>query len=468
MERRNFLIRAGAVAASACLGGSRMLAQQTGGAQKGALEAALSIDWTRKSFTLPADYTGLSYESRQLANPKFFSAENKELIKLFRELGSAGVLRIGGSTSEYTAFTTDEPKGEPPFEIAGPGLPANEYNETPITLRALENLRAFLDATGWSCLYGLNTGRGSVERAAEEAFYAHKILGPKLVALQLGNEPDSWRNRYRGATWSYEDYWKEWLTVRAAAQKRVPDAKFAGPDISNKIVYLTGFAADARKSAPEVVLLTSHYYTLGPAGKPGMTIDRMLANDPKLERDMKTIMDAARAAHLPYRMCEGNTCWNGGQEGASDTLASALWSAEAMLHFAALGAVGVNLHGGGSGHYTPISGSPSKGFTRRPAFYGMLLAREFFGATLVETKLECANDRVRVYAAEKKGAKLVLVVNKTDEAVTVKIPLQRTRAVLTLDGPALDAKDGTAISKSGAARGGMLHVGAHAAVLAKA
>jgi hypothetical protein len=139
-----------------------------------------------------------------------------------------------------------------------------------------------------------------------------------------------------------------------------------------------------------------------------------------------------------------------------------------MLHFAALGAVGVNLHGGGSGHYTPIAGSPSKGFKRRPAFYGMLLAREFFGATLVETKLECANDRVCAYAAEKKGAKLVLVVNKTDEAATVKIPLQRTHEVLTLDGPALDAKEGTAISKSDAVRGGMLHARAHTAVLVKA
>jgi hypothetical protein len=466
MKRRDFL--AGAVAATACMRGSRLLAQENGSAQKSALEAVLNIDWTRKSFTLPADYTGLSYESRQLANPKFFSAENRELIALFRELGSAGVLRIGGSTSEYTAFTTDEPKGEPPFEIAGPGLPANEYYETPITLRALANLRAFLDATGWSCLYGLNTGRGSVERAAEEAFYAHKILGPKLVALQLGNEPDAWRNRYRGATWSYEDYWKEWLAVRASVLQRIPDAKFAGPDISNKIVYLTGFAADAAKSAPEVVLLTSHYYTMGPAGKPGMTIDKMLANDPKLERDMKTIMEAAKAARLPYRMCEGNTCWNGGQEGASDTLASALWSAEAMLHFAALGAVGVNLHGGGFGNYSPIAGSPSKGFTRRPVFYGMLLAKEFLGSTLVETNLECANDHVRAYAAEKKNAKLLLVVNKTDEPVSVKLPLQRAREVLTLDGPALDAKAGTAISKTGAVRAGVLHVGAHAAVLAKA
>lgn len=458
MRRRKFLFGAGA--AALCLGDNLGWADS--------LEATLTVDWTRKGNTLPADYTGLSYESRQLANPQFFSAGNSELIKLFRELGGTGVLRIGGSTSEYTAFTTEEPKGAPPLEIAGPGLPANDYTETPITVRALENLRSFLDATGWTCLYGLNTGRGAVEQAAEEAFYVHKILGPKLVALQLGNEPDAWRNRYRGADWSYESYWKEWLTVRVAVLKRVPDAKFAGPDISNKLAYLTGFAADAKKSAPEVVLLTSHYYTMGPAGKPGMTIERMLATDPKLERDMATILTAARAVGLPYRMCEGNSCWNGGQEGVSDTLASALWGVDAMLHFAQCGAVGVNLHGGGMGHYAPIVGSPSQGFTRRPLFYGMQLAKEFFGATLVEAKLECANDRIHAYVAVRGAKKLLLMVNKTDAPVTVKLPVRHAHTVLTLDGPAMDAKDGMTIAKTGAVKAGVLTMGAHSAVMAEA
>lgn len=436
--------------------------------EKPALEASLRVDWTRKGNTLPADYTGLSYESRQLANPKFFSAENKELIQLFRELGTAGVLRIGGSTSEYTAFTTEEPKGEPPLEIAGPGLPANDYTETPITVRALENLRHFLDATGWTCLYGLNTGRGTPEHAAEEAFYVHKILGPKLIALQLGNEPDAWRNRYRGATWSYADYWKEWLVTRAAVLKRVPDAKFAGPDISNKMVYVTGFAEDVKREAPEVVMLTSHYYTMGPAGKPGMTIDRMLAPDSKLDADMKTILDAAHVAGIRHRMCEGNSCWNGGQEGVSDTLASALWGADVMLHFAACGTTGVNLHGGGMGHYAPIVGAPSKGFTRRPIFHGMLLAKEFFGATLVEATLTCSSDRVRAYAAVAGAKKLLLLVNKTDAPVAVKLPTAHAHEVLTLSGPAMDAKEGVAIAKKGAVKAGAIELGAHSAVVIKA
>src|SRR3546814_9938197 len=75
-------------------------------------------------------------------------------------------------------------------------------------------------------------------------------------------------------------------------------------------------------------------------------------------------------------MTEGNSCWNGGQPGVSDTLASALWCADAMLRFARLGWVGVNWHGGGNGHYSPIVGAPSTGFSRRPEFYGIQFRSE--------------------------------------------------------------------------------------------
>ena len=47
----------------------------------------------------------------------------------------------------------------------------------------------------------------------------------------------------------------------------MPQAKFAGPDISNKLPYLTAFAQEAPKH-PDVVLLTSHYYAMGPASSP--------------------------------------------------------------------------------------------------------------------------------------------------------------------------------------------------------
>src|SRR5580693_6380998 len=128
--------------------------------------------------TISNDFIGLSYESAQLANPAFFSAENVALIALFRELGDQGVLRLGGGTSEFTAFTTDETPASPPLGpvAIGPDNSKNVKSDTPISPKSLRNLRAFLDATNWRCLYGLNLGRGPADRAAEEAFYVESIL----------------------------------------------------------------------------------------------------------------------------------------------------------------------------------------------------------------------------------------------------------------------------------------------------
>ena len=461
MKRRNFLQSASAAAAS-CLASHLLIAQSAT-----PISGTLTIDESSTLSTIPRDFIGLSYESAQLANPAFFSAENTVLIALFRELSDQGVLRLGGGTSEFTVFTTEEPQAASPFDAVGPDTSKNVKSDTLITPKSLRNLRAFLDATGWRCLYGLNLGRGSIARAAEEAFHAQQILGSRLIAFQLGNEPDAWRNRYRPATWSYSDYWKEWTTAHGTIVARVPQAKFAGPDVSNKMPYVTGFAEDAKHSAPDVVLLTSHYYTMGPAGAPGMTIDNLLSTDPKLERDLQIAMTAAHSAGLPYRMSEGNSCWNGGQPGVSDTLASALWVADMMLEFASLGCAGVNLHGGGNGYYTPIAGTVAQGFTRRPEYFGMELIKHLAGAELIRSKLDCTNDRVRAYAARNAKSTLAIVINKTGQPAAIHTTLRHAQKQWLLAGPAIDAKQGVTLTERSAntLHKGTVQVPAYSAIL---
>jgi hypothetical protein len=461
MKRRDFLQNASAAAAS-CVAPYFLHAQSAA-----PISGTLTVDESTSLATIPQDFIGLSYESAQLANPAFFSAENTTLIALFRELSDQGVLRLGGGTSEFTAFTTEEPPASAPFDAVGPDNSKNVKSDTPITPKSLRNLRAFLDATNWRCLYGLNLGRGPVARAAEEAFHVREILGARLIAFQLGNEPDAWRNRYRPATWTYADYWKEWATAHGAIVARVPQAKFAGPDVSNKMAYVTGFAEDVKRSAPDVVMLTSHYYAMGPAGAPGMTIEKLLSTDPKLEHDLQIAMTAAHNAGLPYRVSEGSSCWNGGQSGVSDTLASALWVADMMLEFASLGCAGVNLHGGGNGFYTPIAGSLTAGFARRPEYFGMELIKQFAGATLTRNTLECANDRISAYAARKSGSALVLIINKSDQPAAIHTTPRHAHRQWLLTGPAIDAKQGVTLTASNALalHKGILRVPAFSAIL---
>jgi hypothetical protein len=466
MNRRDFLATTTAAAASRLA--PRLIHAQTGASDATPpITGTLTLDESVKLATIPPDFIGLSYESAQLANPAFFSAENIALIALFRELSDQGVLRLGGGTSEFTAFTTEEPPAAAPFDAVGPDTSKNVKSDTSITPKSLRNLRAFLDAANWRCLYGLNLGRGPIERATEEAFHAQSILGPKLIAFQLGNEPDAWRNRYRPATWSYPDYWKEWSAAHAAVVARVPQARFAGPDVSNKMAYVSGFAEDVKRSAPDVVMLTSHYYAMGPAGAPGITVDKLLSPDPKLERDLQIAMTAARCAGLPYRMSEGNSCWNGGQPGVSDTLASALWVADMMLHFASFGCAGVNLHGGGKGFYTPIAGSLAAGFVRRPEFFGMKLVQSLTGATLIQSKLDCANDRLRAYAVRISAGPLVLVINKTNQVALIRTQLRHAHRQTQLTGPSADARQDVTLIEGAAKslRNGVLRIPAYSAIL---
>jgi hypothetical protein len=464
MNRRTFLRTAAATAAAARLAPHSLFAQGT----QQPLQATLTIDESQTLATVPPGFIGLSYESAQLANPAFFAASNKALIALFRELSSGGVLRLGGGTSEFTHFTTEEPSGPPPFDAVGPDTSKNVKSSTPITPKSLHNLRAFLDAADWRCLYGLNAARGPIANSVEEAIYVQRILGPRLIAFQLGNEPDAWRNRYRPATWSYSDYWKEWSAMHAAIIAKVPHARFAGPDVSNKMAYVTGFAEDVKNTAAtDVVLLTWHYYAMGPAGGKGITLDKLLSPDPKLTRALEIAQQASRSAGIPFRMAEGNSCWNGGQPGVSDTLASALWATDVMLQFAAAGSAGINFHGGGNGYYTPIAGSLAAGFHRRPEFYGMELAKHFVGATIQQSTLACPDDRIRAYAARNSGAQLILAINKTGQPVDMRTPIHRARVQWLLSGPSIDATQGVTLTggHATALHRSVLHVGPYSAVL---
>ena len=433
------------------------------------VRAQVAISREGSSRPIAREFVGLSYESAQLANPQFFAPENKALVGLFRELAPVGNLRIGGGSSEFTTYQEAAPSGEPPFEVFGPDTSKTVKHGTVTSGTALRNLRGFLDAAGWNCLYGLNLGQGTVENAVREAAAVQRILGEKLVAFQIGNEPDSFRNRYRPATYTPQDYLAEWAKFHDAIAAVAPGARFAGPDISNKLPYVTAFAEMAPRYK-DVVLLTSHYYAMGPARDPRATLDNLLSPDPQLttlkRRDLHVIEEARAAAHLPYRMSEGNSCWDGGKPGVSDTFASALWCAGYMMECMGRGWVGVNLHGGGNGFYTPISGAPSTGFQRRPEFFGIQFAQRFAGARMLKAELAGASDRVSAYAFERSGDVELAVVNKTAEAVTFSLPRgAHAREVLRLHAPAIDAKDGVELEATRGARGKSVSVPAYTAAV---
>ncbi len=220
------------------------------GASRKTVEASLTPHPGEELNDIPLDYNGFSVETAQFADPSFCDAGNTSLVALHRRLSANAVLRVGGNSSEFCWWKTS-PEAQPPVSTApGMGRADNTMPQrfTPITPPAVDNLRGFLDACGWTCIWGLNFGTGSPDRDAEEAAYVARALGPKLLYFQIGNEPDLYKtpnNLLRPAGWDFADYLNEWTAIANAVSQRVPGAKFGGPDVGTSADWVVRFAQEA-------------------------------------------------------------------------------------------------------------------------------------------------------------------------------------------------------------------------------
>jgi Glycosyl hydrolase family 79, N-terminal domain len=411
----------------------------------------LTINPHNTGNTIGPDFTGLSYECAQLGDPTFFSPHNVELIALVRRLGKSGVLRIGGNTSEYCYWTPNPTAAD----LAASAAPVNpSTGKQPdavrkITPQAVRNLQGFIDATGWKLIYGLNMGTGTAEAAADEAAYVMKLLGPKLVAFQLCNEPDLfYRNGIRKAGYNFADFAQEWQHFYEVIRARVPNAPFSGPDTAFNNEWLVPFA---KQFKTEVEFVSQHYYAEGPPTDPSMTIERLLQPNPKLVAEFAGMAQTHKDTGLPFRLTETNSCYQAGKQGVSNTFASALWGAELMYQLATAGGIGINFHGGGFGWYTPIAGTLDKGFEARPIYYGMLLFAQAGAGQLVENTLSQPQPEDVVAAFSLKtpsGLKTILLNKNPNSALRIVIdPGQRAQkaTMLPLTAPHLDSTSGVTL-----------------------
>ncbi len=447
MDRRKFLYGAG----SAAFFSSRGILDQP------VVPIELTLAGTNTRL-MPIDFTGLSYEAGQLYNPEFFSSRNVPLVNAFRGLSSKGVLRLGGHLSNITPWEgvgRDDPKQE-----RGVRHGIEDYWEWPLvdpvvqqnkrgimTRKAVSNLRGFLDAVDWRVIYGLNFACGSAARAADEAESVAALIGDRLVAFVIGNEADGFGEDsfFRTRGYDFNQYFAEYEAWVKAIRRRVPGARFAGPDTDGKVD--TWVMEYARRTRGDAVLLTSHFYGMGPASDARMTAERLLRKvNAELDAQITGVAAAqAAAGGTPYRMDEGNSCFGGGRESVSDGYASALWVADYMLRVACAGFAGVNLHGGGVGIYTPIESSVKAPASPRRVYYGMQFAQQFAGWHVAPCLLD-TKENVTAYVGAKGEEMMLAIVNKGANTVQLKLPDMFTPGRVAyrweLSGPGLNAKDG--------------------------
>ena len=156
--------------------------------------------------------------------------------------------------------------------------PLPELGKPPAKLRPsdVNALAAFVKATGWQCLYGINLGgagpapytSGSLVAAttptlaAEEIAYAYQAFGSSLFGFEIGNECDLYGSSYfSGATWNLSTFEALWTQFRAAivAQRPAVAPLCTGPaDAGSESSWTVPFGQYATKS--DISLLTQHYY----------------------------------------------------------------------------------------------------------------------------------------------------------------------------------------------------------------
>ncbi len=409
----------------------------------------IQVDRSRQLGAIPPDFMGLGYEISSVADGPL-SAQNGRYVNLVRRLSQRGVIRIGGNTSDYSSFATNGSAVSAPK-----GTVVNEEN-----LRALGT---FLDATGWNLIWGLNLGSGTLENAAAEARAVAAIAKDKLLAFEIGNEPDLFGHgaAHRPRTYGYEDYLREYRTYKAAIRRELPNAPFAGPDAASATDWVTRFASD---EGNDLKLLTHHYYR--ECASPTSTLERLLHPDPKLTPELEKLKAASVASGVPYRICETNSLCGGGKPGVSDTFGAALWALDFMLSLAWAGAAGVNIETGMNqlgwiSWYSPIGDDRHGAYSSKPEYYAMLAFAQAIRGQRLALDLENGGVNLTAYATGDETGMRVAVVNKDAAAnarVTVMCGRQMRRGnLIRLTGPSLESKGGVELSGATARADGEWH-----------
>jgi hypothetical protein len=388
---------------------------------------------------LAPGFVGFSYEKSHLTD-HFFTADNAPLIAMFRLL-PPGILRIGGNAVERTTWlATAMP--------AGPGMISPNVGTVEV-----DDLAAFLAATGWQALYGVNLKTSTPAAAVAEATYAANKLGPHLYGFEIGNEPSNYIP-------AYATFKPRWESFASAIKMAVPNAQLTGPAVySNVSGWTVPFAHD---EASQVVLLTEHYYR-GSGMAATATMATMLSPDTKLVSEAQSLSAATTSNHIrdSYRLAECNSFFNHGAPGVSDTLGAALWSIDFMFTSASNGASGVNFHGGGPGQdgapgfvYTPIDEANSAVTAAKPLFHGMLLVSLAGTGTLYATTANAGNLNFTAYAVgQAAGVTSIVLVNKdatsgVQASVDVGGPVASASAIY-LQGSSLTATTGITLAGAG-------------------
>jgi hypothetical protein len=384
---------------------------------------------------IPQNFVGLGYEMSSVAQPVLLTSRNAPNIQLVRNLGREGVIRVGGIVADFTSYSDT-------------GTATAEPKKTLITRACLQLLRGFLDAVGWTAIWSVNFGKGSIEQALIEVRAVKEALGDRLLAIELGNEVENYgrgAEPLRKPPYTFAEFRAEYNRWRSAILAADPRLSFAAPDTAGSVEWVEQMAADAHG---DVQLLTTHYYR---GGQKQATLDQLMSPDPELIAKLERLRRASMRSGVPWRMCETNSFFGGGRPGLSDTFAAALWTLDYMLLLAQSGCAGVNIETGFNqlgflSSYSPIRNDNAGQCTAGASYYGMLAFAIARGTNTGVFPLHSgpAPKEASFYALGQASAiKCVVLINRTlDQPIRISlldVPL-RNASSIRLAAPSPESK----------------------------
>ncbi len=393
----------------------------------GAITAAsLTVTGTTAG-TLGPGFLGLAYQKQTLSTP-LFTGSNAELIGLFKRLGT-GVLRLGGTSVDQTVWTPQ-----------GPGQTSGQIAPSDVAA-----LASFLRATGWTCIYGINlggsaTGATTSALAAAEVAYVSQQLGSSLIAVELGNECETYGDpsSFYPYAWTLQQFESLWLQYRDAIVAATPSAPLAGPAAASSVYSWTlPFGEYVTRS--QIDLLTQHYNRdSATSATPG----DLLSPDPALATLLQQLTYGAQSIDVPFRLTGCTSSADGGTPGVTNAFASSLWAIDTVFSAALGGASGLNFNAGNNpgnnpGNNaidTPIADTLGTVTAVQPLYYGLLLAALAGQGSLLSTQLAASSLNVTSYALRNAdGGFSLIVVNKDATQnldLSITLPAAMTSATL--------------------------------------
>ena len=349
---------------------------------------------------IPSNFVGLSIEVGDLINGYFQcpSTANTTWVNTVKFLGSNGVLRIGGASSDVNAPTP-------------PALTQAIANNFATCVSSL--------GAGWTLIYGLDLNANNSAVAATQAGYIDTAFGSIQHIFQFCNECDSYLSSS-----VYGTRWNAYYTsVSAAVSGLIVDAVDIG-NFQNTQTYV----AQQSVGVSGLREYTQHWY----ATSNGQMVNaaQMIASPQNQATFNNFIYNYNWAGSTPFRLAETNNIASGGNTGLSDRFMSAAFALNQAITFFKSSAVGINWHNAYNGsaalsaYYNPVIQLNDGNFGAGSEFYGLFLFSKIEGQNMIPLSIGGNGNVTGIATKGTNGNANIIVVNNDQNTSVIVTPNQ--------------------------------------------